>query len=269
MIIEHFTHGCIPLFLEFAAAEGWISSEWELEFLLETFPEGCFSCRMGNRPVAFVTSIKYDKSGWIGNLVVAERMRGRGIGSSLMEKSMNALFRAGAETVWLTASGQGKPIYERLGFVEIDAVRRWKGNGTGGVNGNLRYISLEMAVELDALGWGETRKSLIEVTHGRGEMFGTEGAFLVLQGCGGFMQAGPWGCAVERDTALLLDAALARLERGLEVVLDVPERNGAAGSLLASRGFRVSGRTSLMYFGAEPLYCPDKIYALGSMGSMG
>lgn len=269
MIIEHFTHDNIPLFLELAAAEGWISSRWELDFLLDTFPEGCFSCRDGDRPVAFVTSIKYDKSGWIGNLIVAESMRGRGMGSALMEKAMEALLQAGVKTVWLTASESGKPIYERLGFVGIDAVRRWKGRAGGMRSGRAREISLEKACETDALGWGEMRNSLVAAAVGRGEMFGTDGGFLVIQNCGGFMEAGPWGCTDSGAAALLLDIAISGTEGGSEIVLDVPERNRDAASLLASRGFTATGRTCLMYFGFEPCYRPEMVYALGSMGSMG
>jgi ribosomal protein S18 acetylase RimI-like enzyme len=269
MIVEHFTHDDIPLFLEFAAAEGWISSAWEIHFLLDAFPESCFSWREGDQAVAFVTTIKYDKSGWIGNLIVAETMRGRGIGSSLMRKAMEALLRAGAETVWLTASDLGKPIYERFGFVEIDAIKRWKGKGIGVHAEQARHISLEEAIKMDGQGWGEMRNSLVTAALERGEMFGTDGGFLVLQDCGAFRQAGPWGCDEAGDAALLLDTVLSRIEGAFEIVLDVPERNRAAASLLASRGFCVTGRTSLMYFGARPLYRPDKIYALGSMGSMG
>jgi hypothetical protein len=182
---------------------------------------------------------------------------------------MEALPRAGAETVWLTASASGKPIYERLGFVEIDAVNRWKGKGIGGYAEHACHITLEEAIELDALGWGEMRNSLVTAALERGEMFGTDGGFLVLQDCGAFRQAGPWGCDEAGDAALLLDTVLSGIDGASEIVLDVPERNRAAASLLGSRGFSVTGRTSLMYFGARPLYRPDKIYALGSMGSMG
>jgi ribosomal protein S18 acetylase RimI-like enzyme len=269
MVIEQFTHDDIPAFLEFAAAEGWISSEWELKFLLGSFPEGCFSLKEGNQPVAFVTSIKYDKSGWIGNLIVNESMRGRGIGSRLMGRAMEALRQAAAGTVWLTASAAGKPIYERLGFVEIDVIKRWKGKGSSKKNRHIHEVFTENPIMLDALGWGEMRISLVTAVRERGEMFGTDAGFLVLQGCGAFKQAGPWGCADARDAALLLDAALDRSEESSEIVLDVPERNSVATSLLLSRGFSVLGRTSLMYFGVEPCYRPDKIYALASMGSMG
>lgn len=269
MVIKQFTQGDIPFFLDLAASEGWISSEWELEFLLGSFPEGCFSCVNGARPVAFVTSIKYDKSGWIGNLIVAETLRGREIGSGLMRKAMEALLKAGAETVWLTASDSGKPIYERLGFAEIDAVKRWKGRGRGGCARRICEITVPEAVGLDLLGWGDERNSLVLAACGRGEMFATMEGFLVLQDCGNFKQVGPWGSVEAGDASLLLDEVLTRVESSSGIALDVPEGNSHAAPLLASRGFTVTGRTCLMYFGVEPLYKPDKIYALGSMGSMG
>jgi ribosomal protein S18 acetylase RimI-like enzyme len=269
MVIKQFTQDDFPTFLEFAAVEGWISSEWELKFLLGSFPEGCFSVRESGQPVAFVTSIKYDNSGWIGNLIVNESMRGKGIGSRLMGRTMEALRQAGAGTVWLTASAAGKHIYERLGFVEIDVIKRWKGKGSSKKNCHIHEAFTKNPIMLDALGWGEMRISLVSAARERGEMFGTKAGFLILQDCGTFKQAGPWGCADASDAALLLDAALDRSEESSEIVLDVPERNSVAASLLLSRGFSVVGRTSLMYFGFEPRYRPDKIYALASMGSMG
>src|SRR5512138_3393472 len=134
MDIGFFTRQDIPEFLALADAEGWISGAWELEFLLAAFPPGCLVCRACGMPVAFITTVKYDQSGWVGNLIVAKGWRGRGVGSELLGRGIAALVAAGTRTVWLTASESGRPIYERLGFLAIDTVVRWVGRGMLTIN---------------------------------------------------------------------------------------------------------------------------------------
>jgi ribosomal protein S18 acetylase RimI-like enzyme len=269
MKIERFTHNDIETFLRYASAENWISTKWELKFLLGSFPEGCFKCTADGLPIAFVTSIKYDKCGWIGNLIVDESRRGEGIGSSLMVKALEALRTAGSETVWLTASADGKPIYERLGFRELDVIDRWKGTGLKGDAERNYRISLREAITMDSLGWGDRRDALLSATFRRGKVFAAQGGFLVIQGYGALAQGGPWICTDCGNAPILLDAALAENAETVEIAMDVPGKNSAASALLLSRGFAVAGRTSLMFLGAMPAYRPEFVFALGSMGSMG
>jgi ribosomal protein S18 acetylase RimI-like enzyme len=269
MKIEQFTCEDIASFLSYASAENWISTEWELKFLLNSFPQGCFTCRTGGLPIAFVTSIKYDKSGWIGNLIVKESLRGEGIGSSLMAKALDALGRAGTETVWLTASADGKPIYERLGFCELDVISRWKGTGLKRYTELNDGIYLEKAIAMDGLGWGDRRDALLSAIFARGKVFAVEDGFLVLQGDGAQMQGGPWICTDCSNARTLLDAALAENAGTGEIAIDVPGKNNAASALLLANGFAVTGRTSLMFYGAMPDFRPEIVFGLGSMGSMG
>ena len=131
MLIDRFRHGDMDAFFVFAAREGWICDRWEFDFLLNTFPDGCLVGRSAGKPAGFVTSVKYEKSGWIGNLVVTEEMRGRGLGRALMTRALAALQSVETETVWLTASAAGQPLYGKLGFRAIDEIRRWVGSGNG------------------------------------------------------------------------------------------------------------------------------------------
>ena len=88
-------------FLALAKEEGWICDRWEFEFLLENFPQGCFVCREKGTALGYITSVKYGKSGWIGNLLVHPDARRRGIGRWLMESAVAGLLRSGVETVFL------------------------------------------------------------------------------------------------------------------------------------------------------------------------
>ena len=266
-MVSPFLETDIAPFLALANEEGWICGRWEFEFLLQTFPEGCFVCREMGTPLGFVNSVRYGKSGWIGNLLVHPDVRRHGVGRELMERSISALLKSGVETVWLTASVEGAGLYRKLGFAPIDTIKRWTGKGGGGKPGKPVSLDLESVREIDSAGWGDRRDSLLRVTCGRGRLYSSSGGFLCCQQWEDGTQIGPWGCLIGGQAEQLLDQALAGA--GERVFLDVPAGNHAAAALLTERNFAIKGSNVLMYLGAEPPYQPEKVFALASMGSMG
>ncbi len=269
MKIRPFCPDDVSLFLALAAAEGWISDPWEFAFLLNSFPRGCLAVEEDGRPVAFVTAVRYGTSGWIGNLIVAKGYRGRGYGTLLVGRAIDELLVAGAGTIWLTASAQGRPIYEGLGFREMDGVARWRGTASGGAEWHRDPVDPEELLPLDRAGWGDDRRALLAAVAGRGMVLREGEGFLVAHPCGSGFQVGPWAAEGRGVASGLLGRALSCLRGGAEVLLDVPVRNGAASSVLDGAGFTVCGRTVLMCVGDEPAYEPEKIFALATMGSVG
>ncbi len=267
MLIDLFRHEDLDAFLALAGTEGWICDRWEFDFLLRVFPEGCLAARRGSVSVGFVTSIRYGTSGWIGNLIVPEELRGQGIGTALMKKALEVLADAGAETVWLTASQAGKPIYESLGFAALDVVHRWVGEGRGGGSSARDAIPRSEILEMDRAGWGDRRDAIIDAVTERGRLFANRGGFLFSQSYADGVQLGPWGGG--GTSVLLLDDALAAVEPGQRVFLDVPIRNTGQTALLLEKGFSIRGSTLLMCRGTAPAYTPERVFALASMGSLG
>lgn len=266
MQISNFTPDDIHPFLSMAKDEGWISTRHELAFLLERSPEGCMVCHEGKKQVGFITAVRHGRSGWIGNLLVAANARGRGIGTSLFKQAMQVLQRLNVQTVWLTASTAGRPIYERSGFSVCDRIRRWEGMGRKPVE-SLEARPLEPGwEEIDFLGWGDSRNELLAYTAANGTVTGTEEGFLVLQRLGSSQQIGPFGALNSTTAEKLLEQMLPGTSK---VQLDVPSSNRMASKLLTSRGFTVSNEVDLMYAGQPPAYHPECIYGLASMGSMG
>ena len=268
MDIDRFRHEDIDDFLALAATEGWVCDRWEFEFLLAQFPSGCLTARREGELVGYITSIKYDTSGWIGNLIVSSDCRGQGVGSSLMERALEALVKAGAATVWLTASKQGKPIYERLGFMVVDVINRWVGQGLWKVSSKPAAFSRDALLAIDTAGWGDRRDSIIDASVRRGRIFHAGKSFLISQSCSDGIQLGPWG-GLDRRASALLDDALLDAGKGVKVLLDVPIRNTTQTDFLLGRGFSIRGSTLLMCRGTLPAYAPESVYALASMGSMG
>lgn len=271
MQIDQFKHNDLERFMSLAKAEGWICDRWEFNFLMDVFPQGCLVARRWGIPVGFVTAVKYGTGGWIGNLIVREQFRGQGVGGMLMKHALAALESAGTETVWLTASLAGKPIYESLGFKSVDVINRWVGGGIGGEEENhaaMWEISRDDMLLVDQAGWGDRRDAIIDLAVERGSVFSTSGAFLVSQPCTDGVQLGPWG-GNDSGALLLLEEALAEAGWGEKVFLDAPLRNAGLTAILPGMGFTVRGSTLLMCKGATPDYAPERIFALASMGSMG
>jgi hypothetical protein len=215
-----------------------------------------------------VTAVSYERSGWIGNLLVRPELRHRGIGKSLMNEAIASLEHSGMKTVWLTASPSGKPLYERLGFRAIDEVDRWLGDGFAVTLPPDRHVLTDRHKELDMAGWGDRRELLLTALVGEGETIVGQDAFLVTRKIGELHQIGPWGGTADAAGALFKQF-VASITGGERICLDVPRRNRELECFLERQGLKKNGCTVLMYRGATPSYRPELIGACASMGSMG
>jgi ribosomal protein S18 acetylase RimI-like enzyme len=274
MTIEPFRTDDIAPFLKLAATENWVSDQWEFEFLLSGFSQGCFAAREDNGETAgFVTSLRHEQSGWIGNLIVAEESRGQKIGAKLFSHALEALQSISVETIWLTASPSGAPLYEKYGFSSIDSIIRWVGTG------RQRDVAAFGTNELDGLAgsshdldthaWGDRRALLLETTARRGMLLQNESGFIVLQPCGDAVQIGPCSAVTDYAAEGLIADAINAVASGTEVVLDAPASNRSALRLFNRSKMKIAGRTSLMYAGKKPEYRPELIYGLATTGSCG
>ena len=274
MILEPFRTDDIAVFLKMAAAENWVAEPWEFAFLQAVFPEGSFCMRDRNgKGVAFVTSMRHEKSGWIGNLIVAEEFRGKGIGDALFRKALEALHAAGVRTFWLTASKMGKSLYERYGFSSIDTIARWVGIGrqrhaTFGQNCESLSIA-QSVISIDSHSWGDRREPLLAATMDRGQVLREESGFIVVQFCGEALQFGPFSALDSGTAEVLFETALRTIPLGKKVFLDAPVSNRSALRLFNRKGMRIAGRNELMYAGVKPDYRPEMLYGLATMGSCG
>jgi ribosomal protein S18 acetylase RimI-like enzyme len=274
MTVEPFRTDDIAPFLRLATAEGWVAEPWEFEFLLAEFPHGCFAARGDNgETTGYVTSLGLQRSGWIGNLLVAQPFRGRGVGKALFRKALEALRAAGTQTIWLTASKSGTPLYEKHGFRRIDSIIRWVGAGRQrrGVHADTSEHDplLASSHHLDTRTWGDRREVLLKATAHRGQILQNESGFIVRQPCGEAVQFGPFASLDTQSAVRLFDEALGAVAAETRIFLDVPRSNRGASRLLNRRKMRVCGSSELMYAGTRPDYHPELLYGLATMGSCG
>jgi GNAT superfamily N-acetyltransferase len=273
--IEPFNADDIPVFLHLAREEQWVAESWEFDFLLNVFPQGCFTARSDSgEQIGFVTALLHGDSGWIGNLVVNRLLRGKGVGEALFRRSMEALMVAGAETLWLTASKSGAPLYEKHGFVSIDTINRWvkpvhklkQADFITLHSGHLTGVSHD----LDTTVWGDRRKALLEVTAERGKVVQNDGGFIVLQPTADAIQLGPFAAANYKSAESLVELAIETVAgTGSKILVDSPESNQEAARLFSCLGMMVAGSSLLMYAGKKPDYRAENLYGLATMGSCG
>ncbi|NVN89748.1 MAG: GNAT family N-acetyltransferase [Desulfuromonadales bacterium] len=269
MVIKPFRVEDSEHFLCLAAAEQWVTGRYELDFLLAVFPEGCFCMQdETGATVGFVSSLKHDRSGWIGNLLVRPDCRGAGIGEALFVRALKSLRYAGAETIWLTASAMGRPLYEKHGFKSIDRIVRWVVQAGGandfGGRGDARFDAA-----LDRLCWGDRRELLLEWVADRGTVVAEESAWAVMQPVGEAVQIGPCAARDHRVVGRVISRALAAVAAGTNVLCDAPLSNGPCSALLRELGFGTRGETHLMCAGAKPDYQPAYLFGLATLGSSG
>ena len=232
----------------------------------------------GSRVVGVSYAASFGRTGWIGNVAVHPEARGRGIGTAVSQAALDALRRAGAVTVLLTATKLGRPIYEKLGFgydglhygmwrrSEEPAADGHPGSTTAGdetARGAARDAVAEDAVitggigdvaGLDAGATGEDRRHYLGSFAARAR---------VTRDGAGYRMPLPWGrgpvIASSADSAHALLADLVRTEA--EPFLAFPETNTAAAEVAASLGFRQVRNIPRMRFGAPvPGFRPDRIF---------
>lgn len=266
--------GDIPFALEAATREGWHSSAASFRVHLRHDPGGCFIATLGDGPVGLVTTTRFPRTGWIGNLIVDPDQRRQGLGTRLMEHALGHLAAGGCDTVRLEADPLGVGIYRRLGFAdEFDSPRFRR--EAGGDRPAVDPVPLEMTDlpalrSFDAPWFGEDRGELLRLflsevraayrVPRRGDLAGYLMAQPSLQG----LRLGPWVAREPQAAADLLHMVLADLpDEALVVALPGPNHAGC--DLLRECGF-VSTPSSLRMRRGPPVAMgqPEAIFGLAS-----
>jgi GNAT superfamily N-acetyltransferase len=271
MQILHPTDSDWQLFLALARQEGWRVPAQELALFCGPLADCAFVLRADGEALGFVTAVAHEKSGWIGNLLVPARHRGRGYGGRLFSHACEVLDRRGARGLWLTASPLGRPIYEKQGFRVVDGVRRWTRRADAAVAEAGEEAGLEALLEADARAWGESRRSLLETLAAEGgRVVACGGTAALLQGGEGMRVVGPWASAelCPRENRRVLTALLAAARPGEELVADVLVSSPVA-MLLTAAGFAPAGFNDLMLKGEAGGADLSRLVSLASLGSMG
>ena len=271
MIIRPPNQSDWEIFAALAGLENWLVPRSELQLY-----QGPWAHRVHVHDddgfCGLVTTAVYDKSAWIGNLIVPRSRRGQGCGSRLFQSVLADLLARGPASIWLTASDQGKGIYARQGFVEVDRIERWLLPASGtrvdlAAGGEAPHDSL---LEADHLAWNERRDALLSEICARGKVFAVDSAVALLQPGQDLQVVGPWytGQTPLQTHRELLNRLLAAADPDLPLVADLFASSPLPG-VCAAAGLQCIGRTSLMAYGDSGPVNLQSMVSLASLGSMG
>jgi GNAT superfamily N-acetyltransferase len=96
----------------------WVALDWALRAVLEPPDARCLVVVDADDAIVGVGSgISYGPFGFVGNMIVAEHHRRRGVGAAILEAILAFLEDRGCTRLELFATDSGRPLYARNGFV--------------------------------------------------------------------------------------------------------------------------------------------------------
>jgi GNAT superfamily N-acetyltransferase len=224
-------------------------------------------------PIATTSALAAGPVGVVGNVIVREDFRGRGLSHVVMDAAVAWMRERGVRWVLLDATRQGRPLYTKMGFVGVDTsyyawaplaeVRRAELRRlAGGVRAECAAPKeLARVAWLDAHAFGGDRMGLLareleepgaglyRASDAQGEVTGYLIARAIEAPRQG-LRVGPWVARDQATAAALLDCALGEDEpwraavpldgeEGWRLTVNLPGSNGDALALLRAIGVHV------------------------------
>jgi predicted N-acetyltransferase YhbS len=276
-VIRRFERGDVDFALRQKEREGWAVNRERFEVYLEHEPDGCFVAMDGDQPAGMVTTTCFGPSGWIGNLIVEPRYRGRGIGRALMEHGLDRLRERGTTAVRLEGDPPGIPLYRKLGFLdEFESCRfRLAGSSTrpslgGSAVEPMGPEHLDEVAALDAEIFGANRRRLLELILSCAGLAivrrrnGSIVASLLASPTDRGFRIGPCVALGQADARYLIEASISAAA-GRPVLIGVPAPNVQALDMLAEMGFERGPSPLRMRLG-PPIAVgdPTRVFAVSS-----
>ncbi|MEU6741820.1 GNAT family N-acetyltransferase [Streptosporangium sandarakinum] len=257
MVIRELTSGDLDGCLRLAEDRGWGREERKWRFLLEG-GEGYGIVDGAGDLVATAILTRYGgRTAAVSMVLVASRLARRGLGTRLIA---HVLDRAGGLTVFLNATAQGRPLYEKLGFRVTGGASMHVGVFTGppsGVSRAARPQDLKAIADLDAEVVGADRSDLLRRYAGFAEELRVIDDGRGVSGYAGMWRnvtntvVGPVIAAGPEDARALIADLAARA--GRPVRLEVEDRRPELAAWLDGHGVTAGMRTSDMVAGTGPL----------------
>jgi GNAT superfamily N-acetyltransferase len=265
----------LPACWRLSRQAGWNQTEADWRRFLDLQPDGCFVADCATELVGTVTTCIFGRAalvGWVAMVLVDPTVRRQGIGTALVEHALEFLDQHGVGTVRLDATPLGRPLYERLGFVEQFELARYEGKlppapAVPEVEAATVGDQWEALTALDEEVTGTDRRRLLF------RLFaGQSGAavpyvrdadrprgFLALRRGERAWQLGP--CIAAPEVGPLLFAEACRRYPGRPILVDVPLPNEAATRLADAQGLAVQRHLTRMCRGVPVCERLDWLWA--------
>jgi GNAT superfamily N-acetyltransferase len=253
--IRLMTAADLPLGLRLSRQAGWNQTQSDWQRSLQLQPDGCFVAEWYGTLAGTTTTCIFGDVGWIALVLVDESLRGRGIGTALLDHALAFLSQRSVATIRLDATPLGRPLYERLGFVEQFQLARYEGTLPPIRERVERQeespATWERLVTLDRAITGTDRRSLLlrlfaeQPRSVRMVWSGNQlGGFLTARPGSRAIQLGP--CIASPQAGPMLLAEAWQHYAGQHVFLDIPIVNKTAIRLAEAQGLSVQRHLTRM-----------------------
>ncbi len=237
MLIRNMNENDLDFAYKCTSIEGWQGETKEVfEGLFNYDPEGCFIMETDdNIPVGICIAVHYGYYGFLGELIIINEYRGKGLGTRLISHAIKYLQDKGSESILLDGDHAAIPIYERLGFKKICKSLRFCGKILGESSPHVRQMEpqdLEAIFEFD--------KNIIEVDRGHflkckfninprlckvAELNGEISGYIMGQKGIDVISCGPWIVKENSDNPLALLKSFALETGDVSIRIGVLESN--------------------------------------------
>jgi GNAT superfamily N-acetyltransferase len=254
-----------------AGDEGWNPGLSDPSCFFAQDPGGFFVGRLDGEPVTSVSVVNYgDDYAFLGFYLVRPDLRGRGHGLATWK---TALAHAGDRTVGLDGVVAQQDNYRRSGFEPAHRTFRYSGVVPGAaVPADVRAVTEARSVAgydsachpadrprfLERWLTADGHRALARVVDGRLTGYG------VIRPGRDALRIGPLFADTAADARALL-TGLAAEAAGRELVIDVPEPNAAAVSLVEEYGLTPSFETARMYTGPVRPYAEERVFGVTTL----
>jgi GNAT superfamily N-acetyltransferase len=271
----------LPRVAELRERVGWAVHEWALRAVLDPPHARCLVAVDGaNHVIGVGSGISYGALGVVGNMIVDPSHRRRGIGAAILEGVVDFLDERGCTRLELSATDEGRPLYEKHGFTLAGpgvsaVVPRQAGTDDAGAAEltDAGVASLGELAAYDAPRFGGDRSPLIATM-----LADTARPLVVARREGAVAgwawvrpdadRVGPLVADTPDVAAALVGDALRRLPTAPSVRLNFPAANRAGAARLRRLGAELEPWSGRMARGAQVPRREDTIYgnAVGALG---
>lgn len=257
--------------------ENWGITRGDLTRILHLDPRGSLIAVIGTERVGLATTASYGRTlGWIGNVIVDRKYRGRHIGQALVRTAVRYLQGQGIEHVALYCFNDNVKFYRKLGFKEdvsfIRLQRKPKPLPYVLTTPPRGRLPLRDVFRTDKKAFGADRSRLIRsLLRTRGGWY--EGnssnrsaiSFLLVKKYKEMYEFGPWVCIkpTENSPRELLQLAMSKAAKKT-IEVSCLSNHRLSLRLLQENGFIVVNNGHRMFLGQVVKIGQDKAnYALG------
>ncbi len=256
--VRHMVKGDFAFARRLTDTMDWGLMEEDFSLMLELEPDGSFIAQDNGKRIGVVTTVSFGEIGWIGNFIVDQNHRSRGVGVQLITHAMKYLKEKYVTTIGLYAYENLVSFYENLGFRCSSRFVRLKGLGLISEFGEtvakkMKEEDIQKAMELDMSCAGMPRSRLLRrifaewsnhcyVAYRNEKLRG----FIMARGT----EIGPLICQIGfQNEALCLIRAVLNDFVGQLVYLGIPEEKKDIFDFLRKMGFTADFSVVRMYHG--------------------